>query len=486
MAAAKMLFSFLLNARATAAAAPRLHAVFGNEACDADSIVSAITYAWYLRCRGSGETSAAILPIVTCSADDLPLRREACFLLQRTADAAHGTLGPLSEEPRTSLQWVADHLVHMDRITVDAIAARLPRSGESNATAPAAPVAAAAVSSDGSSTSSSSSSASGASPGSISMTLMDHNALSRPLSYLPGASAAVVEIVDHHADSGQHTHVTGGDRRISFDAAAGRGVGSTCTLVSQSMLSLPASCVDAALAELLLGVILLDTAGLSAAAGKTTPEDEAAVAALQAVIAGERGAPVDVRAFADRLLALREDASFWRSLSASQALRYDYKGFDAQFKGANVRVGSSSFMAPLTSILAGWREDSSSSDSDSSDSGAVSVTVAPEVGEQLQSYAAQQGAAILLLMSVTTKPAMSRQLAMVHVPGPHAGIPSEQSQAAYETLLAALTADAAGLKLQALPVAAAGAAAEVKLFQQGNVKASRKQVMPLVLAALQQ
>ncbi|MDR3742215.1 MAG: hypothetical protein P4L40_24630, partial [Terracidiphilus sp.] len=48
-------------------------------------------------------------------------------------------------------------------------------------------------------------------------------------------------------------HVTGTLRNISFDEAAGRGVGSACTLVAEAFLEKASSLLDPPLATMLLG-----------------------------------------------------------------------------------------------------------------------------------------------------------------------------------------------------------------------------------------
>jgi len=173
---------------------------------------------------------------------------------------------------------------------------------------------------------------------------MDHNVAWGPFAS-PDMSAAVVRISDHHRDAGQHPHVAGSDREISFDEVERRGVGSTCTLVAQHLLSEAAtvastscregggSAVPAAeegrllarqAASCLLGVILLDTINLDEAAGKTTPQDVAAVERLCALL--DVSLPDRHRLF-DTLSGLRMDPAWWLSLSVPQALRYDAKVF---------------------------------------------------------------------------------------------------------------------------------------------------------------
>lgn len=84
---------------------------------------------------------------------------------------------------------------------------------------------------------------------------MDHNAVSGGLSELGGA---VVEIIDHHADLGNHPGVQAGSRDIAFDASDGSGkalVGSCCTMVAERMLDQAPGLLSSDVARLLLGVV---------------------------------------------------------------------------------------------------------------------------------------------------------------------------------------------------------------------------------------
>jgi exopolyphosphatase len=223
------------------------------QACDADSVVSALTHAFYLNLTRNAAslrgTAHGIVPIVSCSRADYVLRREADWLLSEiSSNIASGT-----DEYREHLTFVDDVTAQLGQLRTMAEDGRL------------------------------------------SITLTDHNKMDGML-VGQGLDDAVSEIVDHHADSGAHARVTGAARHISFDAAVGRGAGSTCTLVAERLLdlSLPLHW-DAAFGRTLLGVILLDTANLDPAAGKTTQQDIDVAARLEASInaAGGAGTPVE-------------------------------------------------------------------------------------------------------------------------------------------------------------------------------------------------
>ncbi|XP_078666349.1 uncharacterized protein LOC144908534 isoform X2 [Branchiostoma floridae x Branchiostoma belcheri] len=76
---------FLRNAK-QAAISPedhsRFHVVLGNEACDLDSTVSALAYAFFLhKTAATDDTSVAHVPVLNIPRDDLPLRTEITFFL---------------------------------------------------------------------------------------------------------------------------------------------------------------------------------------------------------------------------------------------------------------------------------------------------------------------------------------------------------------------------------------------------------------------
>lgn len=58
-----------------------MHAILGNEACDLDSMVSAITLAYFLA-KTSSETNLAFIPVLNIPRSDYPLRSEGTFLLR--------------------------------------------------------------------------------------------------------------------------------------------------------------------------------------------------------------------------------------------------------------------------------------------------------------------------------------------------------------------------------------------------------------------
>uniref|UniRef100_A0A3Q3AXP1 Prune exopolyphosphatase n=1 Tax=Kryptolebias marmoratus TaxID=37003 RepID=A0A3Q3AXP1_KRYMA len=61
---------------------PGVHVVLGNEACDLDSMVSSLAFAYFLSKVGSGEALA--LPLLNIRQSELVLRSDIIFLLRQT------------------------------------------------------------------------------------------------------------------------------------------------------------------------------------------------------------------------------------------------------------------------------------------------------------------------------------------------------------------------------------------------------------------
>jgi exopolyphosphatase len=215
------------------------------------------------------------------------------------------------------------------------------------------------------------------------VTLVDHNQLVALVSY--NNNWKVETILDHHVDEGAHQD-TCLERNIAFDPTSSQAlVASTCTLIVEQWqqyflsssttsptTSTTTNCLPAmppTLAILLLGVILLDSINLLSSAGKATPRDEKAVhflmettdwsqlalppellwhppplpprqddaVALVVVTdpaaasgGGDDGIPNDrpnPTTLFETLQNQKFQATFWNGLSASQALKLDYKSF---------------------------------------------------------------------------------------------------------------------------------------------------------------
>jgi hypothetical protein len=311
---------------------------------------------------------------------------------------------------------------------------------------------------------------------------------------------------DHHLDAGRHAHVVGADRYVVFDRATMAGVGSTCTLVAQRLLDdADESAEEAAspalgprLAEMLLSTIALDTAGLDEAAGKTTVLDIAVVRRLRAVIdAGAQAAgagatapapapELEPRAIFARLMALKQEPAFWRALSVPQALGFDFKAFalpPAAAGGAGAgksagvgesesegEFGTSSVMASLSDFLGGWAPEGAGRRA--------------ERLREVVAFARERGlefAVVLCAVSGSGGGPMERGLALVAPAGSRGARLVDEAARLLPLRAPELLLEEEGAAASAEE---ASACVRVRSFRQGNGRASRKQVVPLLLAAL--
>ena len=481
--------AYLASCRTTLARRPlpALHLVVGNEACDCDSAVSALAHAYRLSTAPAAGVAApaapAFVPVVSCERADWPLRREAATLLERCLaleDAAADTVGPSG-----SAGAPGSVAAQGAQAAQAAQAARGDDAREQLASLLVFVDDVEAALADASA------------PPSVSVTLVDHNEFKGAL---PAAlrragvepDAAVREIIDHHADAGSHQHVRGAERRVAFDAATNAATaGSACTLVASLLLGdldiaelssggrgpAPARAgIDARLAEVLGSTILLDTVGMDPAAGKGTPLDAAVLERLRAVIErecgrAEAGARLDARAVSGRLMALKSEPAFWSGLSVAQALGFDFKSFEAARPSSSAAVfGTSSVMAGLGNFFGGWSGDAAPA--------GVPLRVAPARARDAAAFCAARGLDFEVVLTAEVLPTggMRRGLAFV-APAGSAG---------------AALADAAALRLQsAMPelemreLDVSGAEdVFLRAFEQGNAKASRKQVVPLLMRVL--
>lgn len=265
--------------------------VVGNEASDADSIISALAYGFLRHCQSPGDL--LVVPVIQCAREDIVLRRETELLLS-LCGVDSGDLIFLSDSGTDLLLDCVNQVI-----------------------------------------------------------LVDHNKATGPIAAL---GDCVVEIVDHHRDIGAHEAVSGDDRCIAFEGGRATA-GSCCSLITEAYL------VSAfgqellardggAVAQALLGVICIDTHNLDEAAGKSRPQDSAAVAELAKVA----HVPCREQLHA-QLEAAKFDADLWLGLTAQQCLRYDYKAFREE----NWSYGLSAVLCSVEVLAAkaAWLEDAS-------------------------------------------------------------------------------------------------------------------------------
>jgi exopolyphosphatase len=274
---------------------PTRHFVMGNEAGDADSIISALTLAYIESVKGHMEKT----PIVSIPQADLETQRPATVLLLKLAG--------ISDAPGV--------LLFVDQPVVT----------ESTET--------------------------------TGITLVDHNRLADTFQQ---NDWKVVEIVDHHHDQGMYMDTCSGPSRLIAFADDEALVASACTLVVERMEELWRKPYPPSLGVLLLGVILLDSVNLSPQAGKVTQRDRDAVQILlkdtnwqelsqesKEVLQISSSSGPNTTAFFDTLQDTKYDPGFWKALNLRDALRLDYK----EYAYTDRSFGVSTILMPLETFL---------------------------------------------------------------------------------------------------------------------------------------
>ncbi|CAM9650724.1 unnamed protein product [Phaeothamnion confervicola] len=368
----------------------KVHVVTGNEAADADSICSALCLAYL---ESQLQEKQRWIPMTSIDRSDLALRRETVLLL-RKAGIEKSCVPCRDDVPLEDLH----------------------------------------------------------SQGRIRMTLTDHNAISDGMASL---ASAEVEIVNHHEDRQEHPEVRGEARDIAFDSAGNDNggaalVGSCCTLVVERFLRRAPHLLTADVAEILLGVIALDTADLSESAERATDRDRMAIMSLQ-----EHCPAVDRKELFRTLNDAKFDPEFWASLTAADCLRYDYKQFDEpELYGS--RFGSSAVLM-RAEVLAAKR-------------GVVDAAAA---------LIRNRGLGLLLILTLTLTPEGPRRELLAVATSPRL----------IDALAAFWETDERGRRMEMhrgdLPAEVASAdspfgAGMAAYWEQGCVTASRKQVVPLI------
>lgn len=296
--------------------------ILGNQAGDADSIISALTLGYIMSSISSSDTLQ--VPIVSISRAEMELRRDAVLLLDLAGICIQ------------TLLYVDDDIVTNHLLPLSS----LPSDSSMN----------------------------------IGITLVDHNKLRPIFSHL---NSLVTEIVDHHKDEGYHEHVSSeyGKRNIAFENSDAT-VASTCTLVAERLFeSMPddslESSIDGALGLSLLGVILLDSINMLPDAKKGTPRDEAAIqqllkctdwaslcktvpslideATIDKIFPNGRCNMPDRHALFDLLIGAKSDPNFWSKMSAINCFRIDYKKFIVDDTSS---IGLSSVLIRMDDLLA--------------------------------------------------------------------------------------------------------------------------------------
>lgn len=292
----------------------------------------------------------------------------------------------------------------------------------------------------------------------LSLILTDHNKLSSVLSPF---SSSVIEIVDHHVDSNQYSWVTGMLRDIAFDSTSKALVGSTCTLIAEKYFQLNNcdSALSAEVATLLMGVISLDTINMDPHAGIGTSRDSSALSRLQSI------SPHDQYHLFESLRDAKWDPIFWKDLSVMDSLIIDYKLFTTP-SASSKPIGMSSILQTITDF-----------------------TTKSDLRLGIAHFMKEQSLSMLVVMSCIQTPAPRRELLVITDNGQLLGAVDKflmnTSSHNLDCILQEPLTSRMQQVLKATNQVPGGTVIEpllCSIYTQGNSKASRKQVAPLMLA----
>lgn len=436
-----------------------LHIVIGNEACDADSAVSAYTYGHYLREQYAHKAEKYhVLPVISCTKDDFTLRREAKHIFDTILSVPH------EKSPDAIEEWSFGKHEPLFLGNVWANAKSIAEFSHRK---------------------------------SLRITLVDHNEIlptlfknlegKRIFSEEDAAAihSSVYEIVDHHYDFGKHPQVTvtSGLRCVEFDNEHNRGVGSTCTIVAKKYIDLSDNGSPQALSQgvchALLAVILLDTAALSVASGKTTELDIAIANSLIARLTKKHQVQnLDIQKLYQELISLKTDRSWWRSLSIQEKMKFDYKGFTTDLGNSirerlnppgatGIQFGTSSVCLPLEEVFALGLAQNEENGSTTEERVKQVEKSASILGLDFQVFLS------LVISTDDGQESRQRQLALIPV--------TEVGKRTVDLLHESRNNWGKSLDLEPRINTS-----NLIVYDQRNLAASRKQVVPLILGFLQQ
>eukprot|EP00559_Dactyliosolen_fragilissimus_P001252 CAMPEP_0184864868 /NCGR_PEP_ID=MMETSP0580-20130426/16164_1 /TAXON_ID=1118495 /ORGANISM="Dactyliosolen fragilissimus" /LENGTH=478 /DNA_ID=CAMNT_0027363797 /DNA_START=308 /DNA_END=1744 /DNA_ORIENTATION=+ len=325
----------------------KLNAIIGNEAGDADSIISSLALSYVLSdgyclsssignkagCHSGNSIPSSSLcvgtcdhmniPVVSVERNDMALRRDTSLLLEMA-----------------NIDWKS-LLYYKDAIINDIFSSRYSSEFSRQ---------------------------------NLSLTLVDHNRIRSELCHIEDA---VTKIIDHHEDESCHVQVPQSDRIIAFENKRPL-VGSTCTLVTELLMENMKhdhpqrfKALDPQLGLSLLGVILLDTMNMDKSAGKGIPRDAKAIQflldssqwmrlepgrkydELDKIFPNGIGSQPDCSSLYAFLSQSKFDTVFWDEMSTRDTLRIDYKNFqvDQSTKSRVTCFGISSVLLQLDSLV---------------------------------------------------------------------------------------------------------------------------------------
>lgn len=412
--------------------------VLGNEAADADSIISSLTYAFLKQWQCDNKIPSSspaklrspFIPIVSISRKEIHLRRDVELLLNEVG-----------------LQL--SDLVCVDECNIVNLA----------------------------------------SESKLDLILVDLNVLGHEMSKKFGSdqhvNAIVKEILDHHEDSGAYLQAS--VREIAFDAERKfPEVASTCTIVAEKYLEIDSvKALTEDIATLLVGVIALDSLNMNPSQRRGTARDQRALDSLLSLHPTIRR-----NHLFELLMNAKTDPLFWKSLSASDALRIDFKSFqispqeklpqsdDVSKETSQKQQGSFGIASVLQSAESFLLKEDLDTELDSY------FYSSPVTGDcnSVPSLSSPAGLKVpvpdmLVIMNLEFTPQLSRSLLFF-----------SSSEDRIRSLYAYLCAEGDALQLKAIDSykgnpsmrACSGGNVYVLAYQQGNTDMSRKQIAPFL------
>mmetsp|Transcript_31137 Transcript_31137/g.29697 ORF Transcript_31137/g.29697 Transcript_31137/m.29697 type:complete len:449 (-) Transcript_31137:68-1414(-) len=240
----------------------------GNEAADADSIISSLTYAylksWQLSNSPQSDSNYLkypVIPVVAINRSEINLRRDVELLLKEV------------------------DLQLSDLLCINECDFKTITAGDN-----------------------------------LDFILVDHNIIANGIASLLNSDISVKEVLDHHKDEGKY--LISKVREIAFDDENNKAlVASTCTLIGEKFLE-NIGALNEDIATLLIAVIALDSLNMDPAAFRGTPRDLKVLNSLQLLYPN-----IKKNYLYDMMKNAKTDPHFWDSLSAKDAIRLDFKEF---------------------------------------------------------------------------------------------------------------------------------------------------------------
>jgi len=253
--------------------------------------------------------------------------------------------------------------------------------------------------------------------------LVDHNKLGKAFSMY---AESVVEIIDHHQDEG----LSPAAKKVI------EPVGSASTLVAESIVRDIPERIDAEIATLLEGTMLLDTVNLDPEAERVTEKDSKMASTLL---------PISGMAQKSLFDALQFEKFNVANLSTADILRKDYK----EYMAGAVRYGMSSALLSLDS----WKQKD------------------PALTKEFAAYAASRKLDLLIVMNAYTQPKFTRELVLF---GTERGLVGRLASGLEQ----------ADLGLSPLAAPAGADPNTYKWYAQANESYSRKKLQPVIQTIL--